>query len=65
MDLAETYHFLFETMPGIAVLIGAGLVISVLVCVVLEVRTRKRFPNCAAPEEDEWSILSDDEEDEG
>lgn len=65
MDLAETYHFLFETMPGIAVLIGAGLVISVLVCVVLEVRTRKRFPNRAALEEDEWSILSDDEEDEG
>ena len=62
MDLAETYHFLFETVPGIAVLVGAGLVISVLVCVVLEVKTRKRFRNHEAPEEDEWSIFSDDDE---
>ena len=36
MDLNELYHFLFETYPGIGVLVGSGLVLSILVCVILE-----------------------------
>lgn len=62
MDPSELYHFLFETVPGIAVLIGAGLVISVLLCVVLEFKTRRRFRHHEAPADDEWSILADDDE---
>ena len=45
MDLGELYHFLFETIPGIGVLIGVGLVLSILASVIMERRTRKRFPN--------------------
>ena len=43
MDFSEIYHFLFETVPGIAVLVGVGLVASILVCAVLELKTRRRF----------------------
>ena len=28
MDLAEIYHFIFETYAGIGCLVGAGIVIS-------------------------------------
>ncbi len=61
MDFAALYHFLFETVPGIAVLIGGGLVISVLVSVVLEFKTRHRFRNRPEPEHDEWSIFGSGE----
>jgi len=61
MDFAALYHFLFETVPGIAVLIGGGLVISVLVSVVLEFKTRRRFRNRPEPEHDEWSIFGSSE----
>lgn len=47
MDLGELYHFLFETIPGIGVLIGVGLVLSILASVIMERRTRKRFANQA------------------
>ena len=63
MDFGEIYHFLFETMPGIGVLIGAGLVISVIVCFILERKTRKQFKNHAKTEDD-WSLFDDDDEDE-
>lgn len=62
MDLGELYHFLFETIPGIGVLIGVGLVLSILASVIMERRTRKRFAN-HEPVEDDWSFF-DDEEDE-
>lgn len=64
MDFNEIYHFLFETFPGIGVLIGAGLVISVIVCVVLERRTRRIFRDRGPAEHDEWSLFEDAEEDE-
>ena len=31
MNIEELYHFLFETMPGIGILVGGGLVISITV----------------------------------
>ena len=65
MDFSEIYHFLFETVPGIAVLIGVGLVVSVVVCAVLEVKTRRRFRHRDAAERDEWSHFGDDEDEEG
>ena len=36
MNIEELYHFLFETMPGIGILVGGGLVISIIVCFILE-----------------------------
>ncbi len=64
MNIYDLYHFLFETYAGIGVLVGAGIVISLIVCVVLELRTRKRYHNHELPpEEDEWSIFADDDDD--
>ncbi len=63
MDFNEIYHFLFETYAGVGVLVGAGIVLSLIVSVIFEIRTRKRYRNHeAAPQEDEWSIFADDVE---
>ena len=61
MDLAELYHFLFETMPGIGVLVGACLILSLLVCIFWERRTRKMFRDRPV-EDDEWAIDDEPEE---
>ena len=61
MNIEELYHFLFETVPGIAVLVGVGLVASILVCAVLELKTRRRFRSRPEPEHDEWSIFGSGE----
>ena len=54
MDINELYHFLFETMPGMGILVGAGIV---------ERKPRKQFKNHAKPEDD-WSLFDDDDEEE-
>ena len=64
MNFEELYHFLFETVPGIAVLVGVGLVISIIVCLILERKTRKQYKNHEKTEDD-WSLFDDDDEDEG
>jgi hypothetical protein len=64
MDFAQLYDFLFNSYLGIAVLVGAGLVISILVCVILEVRTRKIYKNHERTDKDAWSIFEDDDDDE-
>lgn len=65
MNFAELYHLLFETYTGIGILVGAGIVISILLCVVFEIRTKKRYRDQGpANEEDDWSIFGDDEDDE-
>ena len=61
MDMGEIYHFLFETMPGIGCLVGAGLVLSIIACVIMERRTRKQFKNHEKTEDD-WSLFDDDED---
>lgn len=61
MDFGELYHFLFETIPGIGVLIGIGLVLSIIASVIMERRTRKRFQN-HEPTEDDWSFFDDDDD---
>ena len=43
MDFGQLYHFLFETFEGIGCLIAIGLVISIIACIIMERRTRKRF----------------------
>lgn len=60
IDIAEVYHFLFDTIPGIGVLVGIGLVISLILCVIFEMRTRKRFRHHGEEDEiDEWELLDD------
>lgn len=60
MDIVEIYHFLFETIPGIGVLVGAGIVISIILCVIFEARTRKRYRNHVEGDgADEWELLED------
>ncbi|RDB61328.1 hypothetical protein C1878_11440 [Gordonibacter sp. 28C] len=63
MDFGEVYHFLFETFAGIGCLVGIGLVISIIACIIMERRTRKRFANREAGEDD-WSFFDDDDESE-
>ena len=43
MDLAEIYHFLFETYAGIGCLVGAGVIISLIAAFISERKTRKVF----------------------
>lgn len=61
MDFNELYHFLFETFPGIGCLVGLGLLVSLILCLIMEKRTRKRFSNHERTEDD-WSIFDDDDE---
>ena len=63
MDINELYHFLFETMPGMGILVGAGIVLSILACIILERKTRKQFKNHAKTEDD-WSLFDDDDKEE-
>ena len=63
MDITELYHFLFETPEGVGCLVGICLVLSLIVCVIMERRTRKRFAD-RPKGEDDWSIFDDDDEDE-
>lgn len=61
MDFGEVYHFLFETFAGIGCLVGIGLVLSIIACVIMERRTRKRFAN-REKSEDDWSFFDDDDD---
>ncbi len=58
----EIYHFLFETMAGVGVLVVAGLVLSMIANVVMERRTRKVYVNHEKTEDD-WSFFDDDDDD--
>ncbi len=63
MDFAAIYHFIFETYAGLAILMGGCLAICVILAIVLEVRTRKRYRDRGEPKEGEgWFGASDDEE---
>ncbi len=61
MDFVELYHFLFETYAGIGILVGAGIIISIIACVIFEFNTRRKYKN-HAPAEDEWSLFYDEME---
>lgn len=63
MDAAEIYHLLFETYAGIGILVGAGILLSLIACVIFEIRTRKLYHNHEPVEdEDEWSFFEDEVE---
>lgn len=62
-EAIDLYHFLFETYAGIGVLVGAGIVLSIIICVILEFKTRKLYRNHEIEEGvDEWSLFDDIEE---
>ena len=60
MDWIGLYHFLFETYAGMGIMIGAGLVISLIACIIMERRTRKH--SSTAEGKDDWSFFDDDDE---
>ena len=63
MDFAAVYDFLFGSVAGVGVLIGASLVLCVLIAFILERRTRKIYADRGPRDEnDEWSLFDDDEE---
>ena len=66
--LANIYHFLFETFAGIAILVGAAIVVSIVVCAFMEHKQQKALREkqaaLAVQEEDEWDFDDDDDEDE-
>lgn len=41
MTIDQIYHFLFETFEGIACLLGIAILISILICIICERRTKK------------------------
>lgn len=61
VDFDSIYHFLFETFYGVGCLVGIGLLISLLACVILEKKTRAIYKN-HEKSEDDWSLFDDDDE---
>lgn len=64
MDAGAIYHFLFETFTGIGILVAAGLVISLILCVILERKTRSVYKDRGPKVDDEWSLFDDDDDEE-
>ena len=64
MDAGAIYHFLFETFTGIGILVAAGLVISLILCVILERKTRSVYKDRGPKTDDEWSLFDDDDDEE-
>ena len=39
--LIDVYHFLFETFGGIVILLASAIVLSIIACVIMEIKQRK------------------------
>lgn len=63
VDFDQLYAFLFQSFEGIGCLVGVGIVLSILACIIMERRTRKVFVNHERTEDD-WSFFDDDDEEE-
>ena len=63
MDFGSLYHFFFETFAGIGLLIGGGLVISVIACLIMEWKTRRTFKDrgTADDEDDDFTFFDDED----
>ena len=59
MEPSDIYHFLFETYGGIGVLVGAGLLLSIIVSIILEIRTKRMFKDHELDPVDEWELIED------
>lgn len=64
MDAGAIYHFLFETYTGIGILVAAGLIISLILCVIMERKTRSVYKDRGPKTDDEWSLFDDDDDEE-
>ncbi len=67
--LIDVYHFLFETFGGIVVLLASAILISIIACVIMEIKQRKALKArhealAKAQEEDEYDDDFDDDADE-
>lgn len=62
MDFASIYHFLFETYGGLGVLVLAGLIISVIACILLEMKTRRTYKDRGPADEDDGFTFFDDDD---
>ncbi len=62
MDAGAIYHFLFETYTGIGILVAAGLIISLILCVIMERKTRSVYKDRGPKTDDEWSLFDDDDD---
>ncbi|MDO5042294.1 MAG: hypothetical protein Q4D92_02145 [Slackia sp.] len=63
MDFGSLYHFFFETFAGIGLLVGAGLVISVIACLIMEWKTRRTFKDRGPVEDEDDDFTFFDDED--
>ena len=61
VDINQIYHFFFETFYGVGCLVGLGLLISLIACIVLERKTRAIYKN-HEKSDDEWSLFDDDDD---
>lgn len=62
-QLQQIYSFVFESFGGIGVLVGGGLVISLILAFIMEKKTRKVYKN-HEKSPDDWSLFGDDEDEE-
>lgn len=62
MGVEEMYHFLFETMPGIGILVGVVLVLSIVLSAIFEVRIRKRYRVRDLSPEEDWEAFKEEVE---
>lgn len=63
MDIGQIYTFLFETYEGVACLVGACLVVTLLLAFLLERRTRRIYKDRPAPENDFDELEAEEERD--
>ena len=61
MDFNAIYHFLFESVEGVGVLVIGGMVLSIIAAILFEIRTRRKYRNHEVVETDEWSTFDDAE----
>lgn len=61
MDFAALYHFFFETIEGIGVMILICLILTTIIAAVLERRTRKAYKDRGPREDDDdWKFSDED-----
>lgn len=61
--MIEEYFNYFGNTAGVLIIVGAGLLLFLLIAFVLELRTRKMFPE-RAKSDDDYDLFGFDDEDE-
>jgi Na+-translocating ferredoxin:NAD+ oxidoreductase RnfD subunit len=61
----DIYHFVFETFEGVAILIGAAILVSIIACAIMERKAKKALKaKQAALAEKEDREFDEEEDDE-